>query len=108
MADSGGGVAAPYWRHPERWLLAALLALCVVTAAHSAGRPFLFDEASFLSQARAMAESRVPDANMGYMGDRGRSTEREQYGLWQPPLYLYLLGLNVRLFGGDERAGRGE
>ena len=40
---------------------------------------------------------------MGYMGDRGRVTSREQYGLWHPPLYVYLLGLNVKLFGRGTR-----
>src|SRR5262249_23580188 len=49
----------------------------------------------------------IPYANMGYMGDRGRITEREQYGLWHPPLYLYLLGLNVHLFDGAEATVRG-
>jgi 4-amino-4-deoxy-L-arabinose transferase-like glycosyltransferase len=94
-------------RGPHLALLAALLALFVLTAAQSAGRPFLFDEANFLFQARAVAENGVPYANMGYMGDRGRVTTREQFGLWHPPLYLYLLGANVKLFGGSESAVRG-
>ena len=102
-----GGRTWPWQRCPEHWLLAALLALFVVTASGSASRPYLFDEANFLFQARAIAESSVPFANMGYMGDRGRVTTREQYGLWHPPLYLYLLGLNFRLSGGDEAAVRG-
>jgi 4-amino-4-deoxy-L-arabinose transferase-like glycosyltransferase len=44
---------------------------------------------------------------MGHMGDRGAVVGREHYGLWHPPLYLYLLGLNVKLFGGSEYAARG-
>jgi 4-amino-4-deoxy-L-arabinose transferase-like glycosyltransferase len=87
--------------------LAGLLALFAVVAAQGAWRPYLFDEANFLFQARAIAETGVPYANMGYMGDRGRVFSREQYGLWHPPLYLYLLGLNVGLFHADERAARG-
>ncbi|HEY7067665.1 MAG TPA: glycosyltransferase family 39 protein [Chloroflexota bacterium] len=87
------------WHAPA---LAALLALFAVTAAQSAGRPFLFDEANFLFQARAVAETGVPYANMGYMGDRGQVTTREYYGLWHPPLYLYLLGLDLKLFGSGE------
>jgi 4-amino-4-deoxy-L-arabinose transferase-like glycosyltransferase len=83
------------------------LALFALVAAASAGRPYLFDEANFLFQARAIAETGIPHANMGYFGDRGRVTTREQYGLWHPPLYLYLLGLNVKLFGGAEAAARG-
>src|SRR5215210_3526906 len=86
--------------------IVGLLALFASTAAQSAGRPFIFDEANFLFQARAIAETGVPHANMGYMGDRGQVTTREYYGLWHPPLYLYLLGLNVKLFGGAEAAVR--
>jgi len=88
-------------------LLAGLIALFAAVAAQGAWRPYLFDEANFLFQARATADTGIPYANMGYMGDRGRVTSREQYGLWHPPLYAYLLGLNVKLFDGDERAVRG-
>jgi hypothetical protein len=93
----------------SRWhllALVALLALFAATAARSADRPFLFDETNFMFQARAIAETGIPHANMGYMGDRGRVTTREYYGLWHPPLYLYLLGLDVKLFGPDEASVR--
>jgi 4-amino-4-deoxy-L-arabinose transferase-like glycosyltransferase len=83
-----------------------LLAVFAATAARSADRPFLFDETNFMFQARAIAEMGIPHANMGYMGDRGRVTTREYYGLWHPPLYLYLLGLDVKLFGADETSAR--
>ena len=86
--------------------LVGLLAVFAVTAARSANRPFLFDETNFMFQARAVAETGIPYANMGYMGDRGRVTAREYYGLWHPPLYMYLLGLEVKLFGADERSVR--
>ena len=57
-------------------------------------------------QARAIADTGIPYANMGYMGDRGRVTTREYYGLWHPPLYIYLLGLDVKLFGATEPSAR--
>src|SRR5207244_2230929 len=104
---SVGPPAGRRWATPAPWLLATLLVLFAAAAAQSAARPYLFDEANFLFQARAIADHGIPYANMGYMGDRGRITEREQYGLWHPPLYLYMLGLNVRLFDGAEAAVRG-
>jgi 4-amino-4-deoxy-L-arabinose transferase-like glycosyltransferase len=111
VAPDGEGappaVTAGGWT--ARWhllVLVALLAAFAVTAARSADRPVLFDETNFMFQARAIAETGIPHANMGYMGDRGRVTTREYYGLWHPPLYLYLLGLDVKLFGTDEMGVR--
>src|SRR4051794_16376349 len=86
--------------------LVALLALFAATAARGADHPFLFDETNFMFQARAIAETGIPYANMGYMGDRGRVTTRAYYGLWHPPLYIYLLGLDVKLFGATEPSAR--
>lgn len=111
MAVTDPTGARPRLEALARWwapsLVAVLLGAFVLLAAGSVARPYLFDEANFLFQAQAIARTGIPYANMGYMGDRGEVTTRFQYGLWHPPLYLYLLGLNARLFGGAEVAARG-
>jgi hypothetical protein len=67
-------------------------------------RPFVYDDVSFILGARAIADTGLPFGNQGYMlhlyGDQ------QQWALWHPPLYLYLLGLVVALFGDGERAAR--
>ena len=55
----------------------------------------------------AVAETGVPYANAGFLGDRGEVGGQYQYGLWHPPLYLYTLGLGIKLFGASEATARG-
>ncbi|MGE3908394.1 MAG: hypothetical protein AB7K36_03515 [Chloroflexota bacterium] len=68
-------------------------------------KPFVYDDVSFMLGARAVAETGRPFGNQGYL--LHLYTEREQWALWHPPLYIYLLGLTVALVGSGERAAHG-
>ena len=68
-------------------------------------KPYVYDDVNFIQGARAVADTGRPFGNQGYMLHLW--TEREQWALWHPPLYLYLLGLTVAIFGDGERAARG-
>jgi hypothetical protein len=67
-------------------------------------RPFVYDDVSFALGAQAVAETGRPFGNQGYL--LHLYWEREQWALWHPPLYVYLLGLTVWLFGDGEPAAR--
>src|SRR4029078_310392 len=67
-------------------------------------RPFVYDDVSFILGARAVADTGIPFGNQGYM--LHLYGEQQQWALWHPPLYIYLLGLVVALFGDGERAAR--
>jgi 4-amino-4-deoxy-L-arabinose transferase-like glycosyltransferase len=69
-------------------------------------RPLVYDDVNFAFAARAVAESGLPYANAGHMSDRWDFSQREQWALWHPPLYLQLLGLQFKLFGVSETSGR--
>jgi 4-amino-4-deoxy-L-arabinose transferase-like glycosyltransferase len=91
------------------WLLAALavISLLGVTLWLIAGqidRPFVYDDVSFILGARAIADTGRPFGNQGYL--LHLYWQREQWALWHPPLYVYLLGLVVALFGDAERVAR--
>jgi 4-amino-4-deoxy-L-arabinose transferase-like glycosyltransferase len=77
------------------WLLWEQLAL-----------PFVYDDVNFAFAARAVAETGLPFANAGYMSDRFDFSQREQWALWHPPLYILLLGLQFKLFGISEQSAR--
>jgi hypothetical protein len=92
------------------WLLAglasaALVGLALWLIAGQIARPFVYDDVSFILGARAVADTGKPFGNQGYL--LHLYWEREQWALWHPPLYIYLLGATVRLFGDSERAARG-
>ncbi|GIW09442.1 MAG: hypothetical protein KatS3mg061_0499 [Dehalococcoidia bacterium] len=71
------------------------------------GKRYVYDEVSFAQMARAVAETGVPYANVGFMIDhKGRIDQQFQYGLWHPPLYIYALGLTFKLFGASETVAR--
>lgn len=67
-------------------------------------RPFVYDDISFIQGARAIADTGRPFGNQGYM--LHLYEDRDQWALWHPPLYLFLLGATVRLFGDSEPAAR--
>ncbi len=94
-------------RHPAFWLLPLLLAGYWGLAAPQLGAPLLWDEVNFFWNAQAIAETGVPYANAGFLTDRGAVGPQYQYGLWHPPLYLYTLGLGLKLFGASEAVARG-
>ncbi len=92
------------------WLLASLAAICLLGGAlwliaGQVDKPFVYDDVSFALGARAVAETGRPFGNQGYL--LHLYSEREQWALWHPPLYVYALGLTVALFGDSERATRG-
>lgn len=60
-------------------------------------RPLMYDDANFAFAAKAVAETGVPWGNQGWMSDRGDFSQREQWALWHPPLYVYLIGTLARL-----------
>ncbi|HZS00966.1 MAG TPA: glycosyltransferase family 39 protein [Chloroflexota bacterium] len=88
-------------------LLPVLLAGYLWVAAPQMRVPLFWDEVNFYWNGQAVAETGVPYANAGFLGDRGAIGGQYQYGLWHPPLYLYTLGLAFWLFGASETTARG-
>src|SRR4029453_13831054 len=57
------------------------------------------DDANFGLAARAVADTGVPFGNQGWMSERGDFSQQEQWALWHPPLYVYLLGAIAKIGG---------
>ncbi len=103
-------------RRPRPWLMSALaLSGSLAAIAFAAllllwpmlGKPYVYDEVSFAQMAEGIMNHGVPFANVGYMSNEdGAIDVQSQYGLWHPPLYLYLLGLTFKLFGDTETTAR--
>ncbi|TME38924.1 MAG: hypothetical protein E6I75_06295 [Chloroflexi bacterium] len=79
-------------------VLAAAIAY-VLSVARQLDRPLMYDDANFALAARAVAETGLPFGNQGWMSERGDFSQREQWALWHPPLYVYLEGALARLAG---------
>ncbi len=62
-------------------------------------RPLMYDDANFALAAKAVAETGLPYGNQGWMSERGDFSQREQWALWHPPLYVYADGLLARIGG---------
>ncbi|MBV9897654.1 MAG: hypothetical protein JO020_26130 [Chloroflexi bacterium] len=75
----------------------AVMYLALVTA--QLNRPLMYDDANFALAARAVADTGLPFGNQGWMSERGDLTQREQWALWHPPLYIYALGAFARVGG---------
>jgi 4-amino-4-deoxy-L-arabinose transferase-like glycosyltransferase len=71
----------------------------LVLVGRQLGRPLMYDDANFALAARAVAETGLPFGNQGWMSERGDFSQREQWALWHPPLYVYADGLAARLGG---------
>jgi 4-amino-4-deoxy-L-arabinose transferase-like glycosyltransferase len=82
-----------------RTVVAVVCLVYVALVAAQLGRPLMYDDANFALGARAVAETGLPFGNQGWMSDRGDFSQREQWALWHPPLYLYAEGLLARLAG---------
>lgn len=80
-------------------LLAGTLVAFTALVTLQLGRPLMYDDANFALAARAVAETGLPYGNQGWMSERGDFSQRQQWALWHPPLYVYLLGGAARLFG---------
>lgn len=59
----------------------------------------MYDDANFALAARAVADTGLPFGNQGWMSERGDFSQREQWALWHPPLYIYVLGVFAKLGG---------
>src|ERR687885_73707 len=83
------------------WLALVLAASVIYLAlvASQLNRPLMYDDANFALAARAVADTGLPYGNQGWMSERGDFSQREQWALWHPPLYVYLLGLFAKLGG---------
>jgi 4-amino-4-deoxy-L-arabinose transferase-like glycosyltransferase len=78
-------------------LISASVYLLVVVA--QLNRPLMYDDANFALAARAVADTGLPFGNQGWMSERGDLSQREQWALWHPPLYIYAEGLLARIGG---------
>jgi hypothetical protein len=63
------------------------------------GRPLMYDDANFALAIRAVADTGRPYGNQGWMSERSDFSQREQWALWHPPLYVYADGVLARLGG---------
>src|SRR6187401_1707964 len=103
-------VAVPTGASWRAWGQALAAVLALVCAAlwlidGQIDKPYVYDDVNFIQGARAIADTGRPFGNQGYM--LHLYDQRDQWALWHPPLYLYLLGGTVRLFGDSEPAARG-
>jgi 4-amino-4-deoxy-L-arabinose transferase-like glycosyltransferase len=71
----------------------------LVLVAGQLDRPLMYDDANFALAAKAVAETGLPFGNQGWMSERGDFSQREQWALWHPPLYVYADGLFARIGG---------
>ena len=87
-------------------VLAAFAAVYLALVVPQLGRPLVYDDVNFAFAARAVANSGLAFANAGHMSDRWDFSQRDQWALWHPPLYIYLLGLQFKVFGASEVSAR--
>lgn len=80
-------------------LACAAAAIYLALVGSQLERPLMYDDANFALAARAVAETGLPYGNQGWMSERGDFSQREQWALWHPPLYVYGIGLLAHLGG---------
>lgn len=93
-------------RFRSSFVLLTLAAVYLWLLGPQLGRPLVYDDANFAFAAQAVAQTGLPYANAGHMSDRWDFSQRYQWALWHPPLYIELLGLQFKLFGVSEASGR--
>ena len=71
-------------------------------------KPYVYDEAAFAFAGHAVAQSGIPLSNVGHMQTEtpGDFSQRFNWALWHPPLYVFLLGNAFRLWGESETVAR--
>ncbi|MDQ3699697.1 MAG: hypothetical protein M3442_02120, partial [Chloroflexota bacterium] len=72
------------------------------------GKPYVYDEAAFAFAGHAVAETGIPLSNVGHMQTEtpGDFSQRFNWALWHPPLYVFTLGLAFRQWGESETVAR--
>jgi hypothetical protein len=95
----GDSAAAERSDRASHLIAAVAVVLYLALVAAQLGRPLMYDDANFALGARAVAETGLPFGNQGWMSDRGDFSQREQWALWHPPLYIYADGLLARIAG---------
>ncbi len=83
----------------SRWLALAAALLFLLLVVRQLDRPLMYDDANFALAARAVADTGLPFGNQGWMSERGDFSKQQQWALWHPPLYVYLLGAFAKLGG---------
>lgn len=87
-------------------ILAAVAGVYLLLVVLQLDRPLVYDDVNFARAARQVAAAGLPFGNQGWMSDLGDFSRREQWALWHPPLYVYLLGGVARVFGASDVALR--
>jgi hypothetical protein len=91
---------------PGLALAVGAVAIYLVLVGRQLDRPLMYDDANFALAAKAVAETGLPFGNQGWMSERGDFSQREQWALWHPPLYVYADGLFARIGGWSPRVLR--
>jgi hypothetical protein len=71
-------------------------------------KPYVYDEAAFAFAGHAVATTGLPFSNLGHLQTLvpGDFSQRFNWALWHPPLYVYALGEAYARFGETERTAR--
>ena len=75
-------------KRPGLLLAFGAVAVYLVLVGRQLERPLMYDDANFALAARAVADTGLPFGNQGWMSERGDFSQREQWALWHPPLYV--------------------
>jgi 4-amino-4-deoxy-L-arabinose transferase-like glycosyltransferase len=86
-------------RHAGFVLAGAAVLVYLVFVGLQLDKPLMYDDANFALAAQAVATTGLPYGNQGWMSERGDFSQREQWALWHPPLYVYAEGLAARVGG---------
>ncbi|HEV2122214.1 MAG TPA: glycosyltransferase family 39 protein [Chloroflexota bacterium] len=93
-------------------IFALALALYGIVVSPQLSKPYVYDEAAFAFVGEAVAKTGLPYANLGHIGRSGEwgihgdVHDRYDWGLWHPPLYVFILGLTYKLLGVSETSAR--
>jgi hypothetical protein len=116
-------VTAPVTAEPGRvqrvieglgaWLLAIAIVMLAGAVAWSFAepqltKPYVYDEAAFAYAGHAVATTGLPFSNLGHLQTLvpGDFSQRFNWALWHPPLYVFALGEAYARFGETERTAR--
>lgn len=71
-------------------------------------KPYVYDEAAFAFAGHAVASTGLPWSNLGHLQTLvpGDFSERFNWALWHPPLYVFALGEAYRRLGETESSAR--